>query len=57
MLEKARDRLPDWLMFVTDVNVAGLLSFALAAGGMIVVSILTGPRAGAAQRPPAEAPQ
>lgn len=55
--EKARDRLPVWLGFLADVNVAGLLSFTLAAAGMIVVSIATsgrarGPRgaaAGAAQ--------
>lgn len=41
LLEKMRDRLPSWLAFVTDVNVAGLLSFVLAAGGMVLVSLLT----------------
>ena len=41
LLEKMRGQLPRWLGVVTDVNVAGLLSFALAAIGMIAGSLLT----------------
>jgi SSS family solute:Na+ symporter len=41
LLEKSRDTVPGWLVFFTDVNVSGLLSFLLAAAGMIVGSILT----------------
>ncbi|MBI3005694.1 MAG: hypothetical protein HYY49_09820, partial [Ignavibacteriales bacterium] len=35
VLEKTHDFLPTWLDFLTDVNVSGLLSFVLAAAGMI----------------------
>jgi SSS family solute:Na+ symporter len=41
LLEKSRDMLPRWLSFVTDVNTAGLLSFLLAALGMILGSLAT----------------
>lgn len=41
LLEKSRDVLPPWLQFVSDVNIAGLLSFVLAAGGMVLGSLLT----------------
>ncbi|MBP1649122.1 MAG: Sodium:solute symporter family protein [Bacteroidetes bacterium] len=41
LLEKSRDVLPSWLLFVADVNIAGLLSFVLAAAGMIGGSLLT----------------
>jgi SSS family solute:Na+ symporter len=41
VLEKSRDALPAWLTFVTDVNIAGILSFVLAALGMIVGSLAT----------------
>jgi SSS family solute:Na+ symporter len=41
LLERARDRLPASIGFVTDVNVAGLLSFILAAAGMVVGSLAT----------------
>lgn len=41
LLEKSRDILPAWLAFVADVNIAGLLSFILAAAGMIGGSLLT----------------
>jgi solute:Na+ symporter, SSS family len=41
LLEKSRDTLPGWMVFITDVNIAGLLSFLLAAAGMIVGSLLT----------------
>jgi solute:Na+ symporter, SSS family len=41
LLEKSRDVLPSWLAFVTDVNIAGLLSFILAAAGMVGGSLLT----------------
>jgi SSS family solute:Na+ symporter len=40
-LEKSRTILPGWLTFVTDVNIAGMISFFLAAGGMVVGSMLT----------------
>lgn len=39
VLEKSRDALPAWLAFVTDVNIAGILSFVLAALGMVVGSL------------------
>ena len=41
VLEKFRDGLPGWLAFATDVNIAALLSFILAATGMIAGSLLT----------------
>lgn len=41
LLEKSRDALPSWLLFVTDVNIAGLLSFFLAALGMVAGSLAT----------------
>jgi SSS family solute:Na+ symporter len=41
VLEKFRDALPGWLLFITDVNVAGLLSFLLAAIGMVLGSLAT----------------
>ena len=39
VLEKSRDTLPAWLSFIADVNIAGILSFVLAALGMIVGSL------------------
>jgi len=41
LLEKSRDVLPPWMGFLTDVNTAGLLSFALAALGMVGGSLAT----------------
>jgi solute:Na+ symporter, SSS family len=41
LLEKYRDALPASLSFITDVNVAGLLSFLLAAAGMVFGSLAT----------------
>jgi SSS family solute:Na+ symporter len=41
LLEKSRDVLPVWLSFITDVNIAGMLSFTLAALGMILGSLFT----------------
>ena len=41
VLEKSRDALPSWLTFVTDVNIAGILSFLLAALGMVVGSLVS----------------
>ncbi len=41
VLEKYREALPAWIAFVTDVNIAGLLSFILAAAGMIVGSLVS----------------
>ncbi len=41
LLERMRGKLPLWLGFVTEVNVVGLLSFALAAAGMIAGSLAT----------------
>lgn len=41
ILEKFSESLPRWLAFVTDVNIAGLLSFLLAAAGMIIGSLVT----------------
>jgi SSS family solute:Na+ symporter len=51
ILERSRAYLPEWVSFVTDVNVAGLLSFLLAASGMVVGSLLT-----QRSRPPKELP-
>jgi SSS family solute:Na+ symporter len=39
LLERMREQLPTWLKFVAEVNVAGLLSFGLAAAGMVVGSL------------------
>jgi solute:Na+ symporter, SSS family len=39
LLEKSRDVLPSWLVFITDVNIAGILSFVLAALGMVIGSL------------------
>lgn len=41
LLQGFEDRLPTWLLFVTDVNISGLLSFILAFVGMYLGSILT----------------
>jgi SSS family solute:Na+ symporter len=41
VLERVRDVLPAWLAFAADVNVSGVLSFALAALGMVAGSLLT----------------
>ena len=41
LLEKSRDVLPAWLLFITDVNIAGLISFFLAALGMVLGSLAT----------------
>ena len=41
LLEKFRDVLPGWISFITDVNIAGLLSFFLAAGGMVIGSLVS----------------
>jgi SSS family solute:Na+ symporter len=41
LLEKSRDMLPPYLLFITDVNIAGLLSFFLAALGMVLGSMAT----------------
>ena len=41
VLEKSRDLLPEQFLFITDVNIAGLLSFVLAATGMILGSLFT----------------
>ncbi|MEW6509887.1 MAG: sodium:solute symporter family protein [Bacteroidota bacterium] len=41
LLEKSRDALPAWLHSITDVNVAGLLSFFLSALGIVVGSLAT----------------
>ncbi len=41
LLEKSRDALPSWLSFVADVNIVGLLSFVLAAAGMVAGSLMT----------------
>ena len=41
ILEKWRADLPSSLLFVTDVNVSGLLSFFFAITGMVVGSLLT----------------
>lgn len=41
LLEKWRDALPVWLAFIADVNIAGMLSFLLAALGMIAGSLIS----------------
>jgi SSS family solute:Na+ symporter len=41
LLEKSRDALPPWLLFIADVNVAGFLSFVFAALGMVLGSLAT----------------
>ena len=41
VLEKSRDALPAWLTFIADVNIAGILSFVLAALGMIIGSLVS----------------
>ena len=41
LLEKSRDVLPPWLVFISDVNIAGMLSFILAVLGMVVGSLAT----------------
>jgi SSS family solute:Na+ symporter len=41
LLEKFRDQLPASLAFLTDINIAGLLSYVLALLGMIAGSLLT----------------
>ena len=41
ILERFRDSLPFWIVFITVVNIAGLLSFVLAATGMVLGSLLT----------------
>jgi solute:Na+ symporter, SSS family len=41
MLEKSRDILPGWLTFITDVNIAGILSFVLGALGMVIGSLVS----------------
>jgi solute:Na+ symporter, SSS family len=41
LLEKSRDALPSWLSFITDVNIAGMLSYVMAALGMVVGSLLS----------------
>jgi solute:Na+ symporter, SSS family len=41
LLEKFRDSVPAWLGFMTNVNIAGLLSFLLAALGMVIGSLAT----------------
>jgi SSS family solute:Na+ symporter len=39
LLEKSREVLPTWLTFIADVNIAGILSFILAALGMYLGSL------------------
>lgn len=41
ILENFREEVPRWLLFLTNANVAGLLSFVLAAAGMVAGSLLT----------------
>ncbi|MGF1671398.1 MAG: sodium:solute symporter [Balneolaceae bacterium] len=41
IMESFSELLPVWMAFVTDVNIAGFLSFILAASGMIFGSLLT----------------
>jgi Na+/proline symporter len=41
LLERWRDSLPSWLLFITDVNLSGLLSFILAISGMVLGSLMT----------------
>ena len=55
VLGRFADALPPGLAFLTNVNVSGLLSFALAAAGMVVGSLLTRPAAPALQPAPPHA--
>ncbi|MBI4428331.1 MAG: sodium:solute symporter family protein [Ignavibacteriales bacterium] len=41
VLNQFKEHLPENMLFLTDVNVSGFLSFFLAAAGMIVGSLLT----------------
>ncbi len=41
ILERSRESLPGWLWFATDVNIAGMLSYVLAALGMVVGSLVS----------------
>jgi SSS family solute:Na+ symporter len=41
VLEHSRASLPGWLWFATDVNVAGMLSYVLAALGMVIGSLVS----------------
>ncbi len=41
LLSQFKDALPTNLFFLVDVNVSGLLSFILAAAGMVIGSLLT----------------
>lgn len=41
LLERSRESLPAWLWFATDVNIAGMLSYVLAALGMVVGSLVS----------------
>ncbi len=41
LLNQSKNLLPSGLLFLTDVNISGFLSFFLAAGGMVIGSLLT----------------
>ena len=41
ILDQLKSVLPEGLLFMTDVNISGFLSFVLAAAGMIVGSLIT----------------
>jgi SSS family solute:Na+ symporter len=41
MLTNWKSALPSWLLFLTDVNISGFLSFIFAGLGMILGSLLT----------------
>lgn len=41
ILSFVRESLPSWMIFLTDVNISGFLSFVLAGGGMVFGSLLT----------------
>jgi SSS family solute:Na+ symporter len=41
VLDQLKSVLPEELLFMTDVNISGFLSFVLAAAGMIVGSLMT----------------
>ena len=41
LLSQFKNTLPGYLLFLVDVNVSGLLSFILAASGMIIGSLVT----------------
>ena len=41
ILSIIRESLPSWMLFLTDVNISGFLSFVLGVGGMIFGSLLT----------------